>query len=334
MSVPSRRSLFPALLFLAVGAAACGSPTQSDPGTAGPGTDDPGSEPAQPQIPAQGTATTLDVGTWNLEWFGAPGNGPSDEALQLQNVAAVMEGAEVDLWGLEEVVDAGQFAGLLSRMPGYAGLLANDPSVEGGPASYSDFDNTEQKVALVWRTSVATFRSARVILAAQDYEFAGRPPVEFHLSVTLNGSFEDLVVIVLHAKAGSDPESRDRREAGAQALKAYLDESFPTQRVLVIGDFNDDVDASITSGQPSPYRSFVDDATDYTFITKALSDAGTGSTVAYPDVIDHQLATDEQAAAYVAGSVGAFRADQYITNYGSTTSDHYPVIARYLAGGS
>jgi endonuclease/exonuclease/phosphatase family metal-dependent hydrolase len=317
----SRRYLVGALLCaLAVGGSACGGPVQPGPG---------GNDSTQVSVPAQGTPATLDIGNWNLEWFGSADFGPNDEALQLRNVAAVMGGADLDIWGLEEVVDAGEFAGLLSRLPGYSGMLANDPSVVDGAAYYSDFDDTEQKVALVWRTSVATLESARVILGAYDNEFAGRPPVEFHLAVTLGGAAEDLVVIVLHAKSGSDGASRDRRDAGAQALKAYLDATYPTQRVMVIGDFNDDVDTSITSGQPSPYRYFVEDSADYTFTTKALSDAGVASTVGYADMIDHQLDTNEQAATYVAGSAEAFRADRYITDYGATTSDHYPVIARY-----
>jgi endonuclease/exonuclease/phosphatase family metal-dependent hydrolase len=324
MLFPKRRSLPGALLCASVvGAAACGSPSQPGPGI------EPGPDTTRTAVPAQGTPTTLDIGNWNVDWFGATNFGPSDEALQLRNVADVMDGADLDIWGLEEVVDAGQFATLVSDLSGYAGILANDPSVVDGPAYYSDFGDTEQKVALVWRTAVATLDSARVILTAHDYDFAGRPPVEFHLSVALNGSAEDLVVIVLHAKSGSDTASRDRRDAGAQALKAYLDATYPTQHVMVIGDFNDDVDTSITSGQPSPYRYFVDDPAAYAFPTEALSDAGIASTVSYPDMIDHQLDTNEQMATYVAGSVEAFRADAYIDNYGTTTSDHYPVIARY-----
>src|SRR5690606_25871927 len=41
-------------------------------------------------IPVKGSGATLDVATWNIEWFGAA-NGPSNDALQLANVAAVIE---------------------------------------------------------------------------------------------------------------------------------------------------------------------------------------------------------------------------------------------------
>ncbi|MEJ2677855.1 MAG: endonuclease/exonuclease/phosphatase, partial [Gemmatimonadota bacterium] len=187
----------------------------------------------------------------------------------------------------------------------------------------------EQKVALVYRADEVSLDSARVILTDEDYAFAGRPPVAFHLSVTIDSATEHLIVVVMHAKAGSDAASRDRRDQAAAALKAFMDTTWPTRKVLVIGDFNDDVDTSITTGQPSPYRYFVADSAHYDFPTAALSAAGDASTVSYADVIDHQLDTNEAHADCVPGSAEVFRADHYIPDYGNTTSDHYPVIVRY-----
>ena len=85
-------------------------------------------------IPARGAAETLDVGEWNLEWFGSPGLGPSDEALQLENVRAVVSSANLDIWALEEIVSASQFDDLVAELPGYAGFVANDPFVADGAA--------------------------------------------------------------------------------------------------------------------------------------------------------------------------------------------------------
>ncbi len=291
-------------------------------------TDSP-SEPISPltqPIPVQGTATTLDVANWNVEWFGATGYGPTDEGLQLRAVQAVMKGMGADVWALAEVCDTAQFRRLVNGLPGYAGLVANAPGVRQGSAYYYD---TEQKVALVWRTDEIALDSARVILADREQDFAGRPPVEFHLRVTIGGKTEPLVVIAMHAKAGADLASWQLRSAAARALKFYLDTTWPTQKVLVLGDFNDLAVGSILGGQASPYQAFVDDAAHYTLLTKALQDAGLTSEADYPSVIDHQLATNELAADYVSGSVEAFLADRYLRNYAATTSDHYPVLARY-----
>jgi len=292
--------------------------------------------PSAPRYTAQGTASTLDVGTWNIEWFGDPSFGPTNEALQQSNVRDVIAGADEDIWGLEEVVTKAAFDTLIARLPGYAGLLANDPSVVNGPQYYSDFSNMEQKVALVYKTSIVTVKSAQIILTAYDYDFAGRPPMEVKLTANLNGAAEDLVVIVLHMKAGADGDSWQRRQNAGAALKTYLDATYPTQKVIVLGDWNDDVDTSILAGSPTPYANFVADTARYRYPTKALSDAGLTSEVNYAgSVIDHQLVTNELLVDYIAGSAQIFRADQYVPSYGTTTTDHYPVLTRYTvpAGG-
>ena len=283
-------------------------------------------------VPGKGTETTLDIASWNIEWFGDTSNGPTNEALQLQNARDVIAGADMDIWGVAEIVSLAQWNNLKAQLPGYAGFIAKEPNVVNGAAFYSDFNNTEQNVGILYKTSIATVTDARVILTANDFDFAGRPPMQVTLRVTLNGATENIVVIVLHAKCCSDSDSWTRRRNAANALKSYLDANFPTQKVWVIGDFNDDVDTSITPQHASPYANFVNDTARYRFPTKALSDAGIASTTSFPDTIDHHLNSNEANGAYVAGSVEAFRVDSFIPNYGSTTSDHFPVLSRYTFG--
>jgi endonuclease/exonuclease/phosphatase family metal-dependent hydrolase len=283
-------------------------------------------------VPGKGTETTLDIASWNIEWFGDTSNGPTNEALQLQNARDVIAGADMDIWGVAEIVSLAQWNNLKAQLPGYAGFIAKEPNVVNGAAFYSDFNNTEQNVGILYKTSIATMTDSRVILTANDFDFGGRPPLQVTLRVTLNGGAENIVVIVLHAKCCSDSDSWTRRRNAANALKSYLDANFPTQKVWVIGDFNDDVDTSIAPGHASPYANFVNDTARYRFPTKALSDSGIASTTSFPDTIDHHLNSNEANGAFVAGSVEVFRVDQFIPNYGATTSDHYPVLTRYTFG--
>ncbi|MGC4093411.1 MAG: lamin tail domain-containing protein [Polyangiaceae bacterium] len=150
--------------------------------------------------------------------------------------------------------------------------------------------------------------------------------------MTLNGVTEDIVVIVQHPKCCSDATSWQRRVNASNALKSYLDSTFPTQKVWVIGDFNDDVDTSIYTGNASPYANFVSDSARYRFPSKALSDAGIASTTDYPDMIDHHLNSNEANATYIASSAEVYRVDSYISSYSTTTSDHYPLLSRYSWG--
>ena len=105
--------------------------------------------------------------------------------------------------------------------------------------------------------------------------------------MSVNGSTISLVLIVLHAKAMPDADSYTRRKAGSVALKAYLDSTYPSERVIVAGDFNDELDFSIAGGgQASPYRNLVDDTADYMFPTKAFTDAGLGTTTSSSTAIE------------------------------------------------
>lgn len=274
-------------------------------------------------VASRGADDTLDVAAWNVEWFGSTAFGPEDEALQLANVEDVIRGTDFDVWSLEEVVARDTFDDLLTSLPGYEGVLANDTTVEGGSGSYS---TSEQKPALLFKSDLAELVSARIILPEKSFEFGGRPPLEVRLSVSLGGATEDRIYIVLHMKAFGDAESRERRAQASAALKAFLDETYPTEKVTVLGDWNDDLDGS------SPFANFVRDS-DYSFPTRALTDDGVGTTCTSSNTIDHQMVTDELAGDPVSGTVEAYELEEQVIDYCDTTSDHKPVLVRYRFGG-
>jgi hypothetical protein len=277
-------------------------------------------------LPPIGTDRTLDIGSWNIEWLGAKGNGPTNEALQLTNAVDLIGAVRADVWGLAEIVDATAFRSLASRA-GFAGVLANDPAVAGGSASYSA---SEQKTAVLYRGDLFRFEGARVILADQDYAFAGRPPLEVSLRYAAPaGDVVPLRIIVLHMKAEATTAAYARRRTAANALEEYLGEAALERATFVVGDWNDDLDGSIVSGRASPFAALEADADRYFFPTRTLSDAGETSTVGYDDMIDHHMATGFARGWYVAGSARVVRGDRYIARYGSTTSDHYPVVTRW-----
>lgn len=309
-------------------------PVPPDDGDAGEGGVDAGGTPPDAgmsdsgmpvppgKVPPRGQASTLDVGSWNIEWLGETGQGPTNEALQVQNARDVLAGTDLDIWGVAEVVSKASFDQIKNGMAGFDGFLANDARVTDG-ADY--YDEAEQKVGILFRSSVATLKSASVVLTAQAASFAGRPPLEARLTVSLGGVTREVSVLVLHMKAFDDAASWEKRKAASDALKTYLDTSHATDDVIVVGDFNDTVKGSIVSGKDSPYQNFVTD-TDYRFASDALT---AGTTVGRTTAIDHHLLTNELFGRYVVGSVEAYRVDMFITDYANTTSDHYPVVSRY-----
>jgi endonuclease/exonuclease/phosphatase family metal-dependent hydrolase len=267
---------------------------------------------------------TIDVGSWNVEWFGASERGPSDETLQLENVADVLDHLDIDLVGLVEVVSEGAFAELLESLPGVHGLLVTDPRVEGGREAYGD---DEQKVALLMRDRFSVER-ARVILVEESWAFAGRPPMEVSLAFTEDGRPRTLDVVVVHFKAMADADGYTRRARASTALESWLAAEHPLDWVLVVGDFNDDIDASTYRDRTSPFANFVGDPA-YSFSTQALTDAGISTTTRYSATIDHHLVTSSLARRFVWGSAEVLRPDEWIEDYDGSTSDHYPVLTRY-----
>lgn len=271
----------------------------------------------------------LTVACWNIEWFADPAQpdggylGPRDNALQASNVLAVMRGRpEVDLWGFQEVVGTLEFASVVSGLTGFDSVVSTE--VQSGTFYYGA---AEQKLALVYRTSKVSVLSAQLVLTTSNFDFAGRPPLEVRLRIAGNGVSKELYVIVLHMKAFGDVDSYDRRLAASNALKQHLDVTRATDNVMVIGDWNDDVDVSTVTPNASPYANFVTDGTRYRFPTKELSDANRRTT-AFNSTIDHQLFNAPLFSAYVTGSASATVPS--ITNYANTTSDHYPVTTRYV----
>lgn len=288
----------------------------------------------QPDGGPPASTLPLSVGNWNIEWFGDTTYGPADEPLQLSNTQAVLADAGVDFWGLGEIVSTAQFNELKARLPGYDGFLADDSTrVSSGTGYYTP---TEQKLGVLFKQDVVRVLKAEVVLGSQDFDFAGRPPLRVDLRITRNGSSVDVTALVVHLKALAGTEEYQRRQAAAGWLKSYLDTNLPTQRAMVIGDWNDDVDVSTTTDPATqqkydtPFRNFVNDTANYTFVTQAMSLNGVGSTVGRTTFIDHQLVTNELAVNYVANSARVIKPN--IPSYSSSTSDHYPVVSQYDFG--
>jgi len=271
------------------------------------------------QVPKIGTDTTLDIGTWNIEWFGDSLNGPSNEVTQLKNVTEVIQGMNLDVFGLCEISNAGYWAKLQSNLPDYGAVLTN----------YSQ----TQKTGLLYRKSMFRLLYSKSILLAFDYEFAsGRFPLEVALETQWGSKKDTMYIWVMHLKAntGSTSEkltSYNRRAKAAEELKNYLD---PKKRWkgVVLGDWNDDLDVSIVSGKASPFVDWRND-TNYVFPSYRLSLAKQKSTASYSEMIDHMCVTTSMKSNWLLNQSGVMVGDAYVPSYRFNTSDHYPVWARF-----
>ncbi len=149
--------------------------------------------------------------------------------------------------------------------------------------------------------------------------------------MTAGGADFDAVFIILHAKTMPDTASWKRRAAASAGLERHLANRHSDAVAFVLGNFNDDIDESITPGLDTPYRDLLDAAPEWEFATMSLTEAGETSILGYDDMIDHILVSDDARDWYEEGSAQVYRVDDLIPAYRSTTSDHLPVMARFWA---
>ena len=294
---------------------------------------------------------TLEVVNWNVEWLGSTSFGPTNESLQQQNVQTIMQNIGADLYALEEVVSETALQNIVNAMPGYAYVLSNfgshtNPNENPPPAP--DALAQAQKLAFVYKISVFSNVTTTALLSAgintpadvstTSYNnwASGRYPFMMSADVTLDGVTKNMKFIVIHAKANTAPTipSYNRRKAGADELYALLNSTYSTDNIVLLGDFNDDLDQTITDGITPPttsYVSFTSDPSNYRLVTLPLSQAGKKSTVSHDNVIDHVIVSSELGPNFMNASANILTdVTSIVSGYGTTTSDHFPVFTRYM----
>ncbi len=283
-----------------------------------------------------GNDSSFDLVTWNVEWFGHPTNGPSNNDQQATNVRTVLQNLNADIYAIQEISDLPRFAATVSQLGSYSYVCSDRYSY-----SFSNPpDAFGQRVCVVYKTSTVTpvIGETRAYLTDfpvsnyptgnnSSFWASGRFPFLFTADVNINGATRRVRVINIHAKSGSATEDLARRVYDLNALKQRMDADFPNDAVILTGDYNDDVDVSIAVGNPSPYKPFVDDAGNYRVVTSVFNQSACSTTGGYPDAIDHIMVSNELFANTIANATTSVR--PIIANYLNSTSDHYPSLTRF-----
>lgn len=311
---------------------------------------------ATPYVPAGddiARSTTLDIATWNMEFFGATQNnfGPNDEALQLENAKKVLMALDADIIAVQEISDEAFLGQLVAQLPGNWSISCS--SVYSYSYQPADPNFPPQQLCYIYNTDVVSVLEERVMFdefyttlrttndasllpdyptTVSSFWASGRLPYLLKVASTVEGVTEELVLVNIHAIANSGgAQSYYRRTYDVQVLKDSLDTYYGDAQVVLLGDYNDDVDEPVLRNAPStvsPYAPFVN-SPEYYVPTLALSEAGFRSYVTQENVIDHITISDELVAEYIEGSEQVFIPFNLISNYVNTTSDHMPVLVRF-----
>ncbi len=291
--------------------------------------------------------STLEVVTWNMEFFGTtlPTFGPSDVALQLTNARTVIEALDADIIAVQEVSETAMLDMLIDSLSGYARVCSDVYSYSFNP----DPNFPAQKLCFIYKTSTVSISEEKVLFeqfyndartgvtsdmgdyptgSASSFWASGRLPYMVSAQVAIQGVTATIRLVNIHAKSGGGSLDVARKTYDVQVLKDSLETYYADDMVIILGDYNDDVDVSIGGGASS-YEAFVQDTAAYDPVTEVLSAAGFRSYVFSDNMIDHIAITDELFDSYIDNSAYTLLPFQLVSNYANTTSDHLPVVSRF-----
>ncbi|WP_304517330.1 T9SS-dependent choice-of-anchor J family protein [Cecembia rubra] len=294
-------------------------------------------------------SNTLDVVTWNIEWFGSsnPNQGPTDINLQLQNVKKVIEDLNADIYAFQEITNLEKFYELVAALPAYRGF--HSPAVSGG-GTFED----AQKLTFLYKTATIDSVSTRVLLQGVQPEqlvgypstpdrfwASGRLPFLFEAKAKINGAEKKINFVNVHTRSNGGGESAANpryamRRYDVNVLKDSLDQYYADVPLVILGDYNDDLDETVAD-QSAPtvntsetsFINFINDRANYIPVTKSLSLAGLRTFPTFENVIDHIMISNELEENWIVNSERIIAPFDLIPNYSSTTSDHIPVKLRF-----
>ncbi len=214
---------------------------------------------------------TLDVVTWNLEWFGAPqkSSDASTYDQQLSSVSSTIISLDADIYALQEVVNDEVNGYFLQKLVDELNSQSLSNKYVGFASERYSFSFNEPSTSYPSQCVCYIFNAQSVSLIeefpmfddiyegygtqsidgydgyAPTFWSSGRLPYYLQAIVSVDGETEVINFINIHAKCCYDSE--DRREYDGDFLLNTLINDYADDNIIVLGDYNDDTDT------PGPY---------------------------------------------------------------------------------
>lgn len=246
------------------------------------------------------TDQTFEIISWNIERFPS-----SDDAFHL--LEDVIPQMEFDLLAVQEI----------NQIDLFKKIISGNPTLDLYLPKTSDLN-----IGFIYNKEVLEISSSGLVFEDEKYLFP-RPVI--HIKV--KSIFEDTTwhFFSLHLKCCGGKENRLRRTKALNLLKDYLDQNFPDDPLMVVGDFNENVPTSETG---SLYQ-FISDHNNY-FLADfyiGMNSQADWSYPSYPGHLDHILTSDEFRDNFI--KFQTITIDYCIEEYKERLSDHRPVYAQF-----
>ena len=262
-----------------------------------------------------GDEHSLDIATWNIEWF------PKNNQITVDYVIEIVNSLEFDILGIQELDDTTMFNAMLDSLPSYSYYY--ESSWFGG-------------LAYIYKTDLVEINDIFEIYTNSPFwnAFPRSPMV-----MDLNFAGENYFIINNHFKCCGDGildlnnefDEENRRYTAMNLLKAYIDENLSNEKVIVLGDLNDDISEPYLN---NVFQDVLDDSDSYQFADLFIAQGNSlnWSFPNWPSHLDHILITNELFDEVDSIEVNTIKIDDYINGgwaeYDQNISDHRPVAMK------
>jgi len=253
---------------------------------------------------------SIEIITWNCEFF------PHANDSTVLALAEAVSDMDADIIAFQELRRVGWFSKLMAYLPQYNYIVSEQ-------ASFMD-------LAIIFKSDLFEFVRQYEPFSDNDYNFAGRPPLQADLLINTNDGKIPISVINIHMKCCDS--GLQRRKNAVNMLHDYVDGIFEAQsNIILLGDWNDD-----TKDEPGQHSfdAFFDD-NRFHFVTEEISyDLSQASYPKEPWVsfLDHILVSNNLVAPGSNYNVQTIKMGDYMggyKNYDTYISDHLPVLLSF-----
>ena len=257
-----------------------------------------------------GTDNTLDIITWNIEWF------PKNGEITVDYVTQIIEALDMDILAIQELDDTVLFTQMLNNLIEYDGYFES--------AWFAG-------LAYIYKTETIEINDIYEIYITSPYwsPFPRSPMV-----MDMNFMDENYIIINNHFKCcgdgnlnfNDDGDEETRRYIASNLLKEYIDNNFPNSNVIVLGDLNDELTDNLDD---NVFQMIIEDSENFFFADMEIAEGNSWewSFPNWPSHLDHILITNElfDNNSYIE----VIRIDDFMdggfSEYDQNISDHRPV---------
>ena len=264
-----------------------------------------------------GTNSSLEVSTWNIEWFPKSGQSTVD------SVSIIIQSLDIDIYALQEISDTNMFKQMIENIEGY---------------DYYFKSGWFAGLAYVYKSGTVEIDTVYEIYTEEPY---WRPFPRSPMVMDFNFMGSQYFIINNHFKCCGDGnmnlsdswDEETRRYDASNLLKDYIDVNLSEENVIVLGDLNDIL---TDPSAHNVFQTILDDDLNFLFADIDIAN-GPSSGWSYPNWpshIDHIFITNELYGIFDNSSslIQTIQIDENMAGgfneYDNKISDHLPVAIK------